>query len=218
MMMTTSTIIASCLCNMSQYKLPRSYQNTEYSQKSSGKSKIAPLDAGMSGVRCRGNCVEERVVSNWKMRSFRLFWEQDVWTHLPSRTVQAPNVVLDVLDDVFGTRFLSNRFPGRFGCGWSWPPCSSYTNPCYYFLWGYLTKIVSTATSRTLFRSLTDLLTHSLTHSLTPWGSPPWEANSHSASQEIPCILWNPIVNYGVHKTPTNSQSCVTFRNELFFC
>jgi hypothetical protein len=29
--------------------------------------------------------------------------------------------------------------------------------------------------------------------------SPSWEANSHSASQEISCILWNPKVHYCVH-------------------
>jgi hypothetical protein len=31
--------------------------------------------------------------------------------------------------------------------------------------------------------------------------SPSWEANSHSASQEIPCHLWNPIVHYRTHNS-----------------
>jgi len=32
--------------------------------------------------------------------------------------------------------------------------------------------------------------------------SPSWEANSHSASQEISYLLRNPKLHYGVHKSP----------------
>ena len=39
--------------------------------------------------------------------------------------------------------------------------------------------------------------TYLLTYSMEQ--SPSWEANQFSASQEIPLILWNPKVQYGVY-------------------
>ena len=47
---------------------------------------------------------------------------------------------------------------------------------------------------------LTFLITYLLTYSVEQ--SPSWEANRFSASQEIPCILWNPKVHYRIHKCP----------------
>ena len=40
--------------------------------------------------------------------------------------------------------------------------------------------------------------TYLLTYSMDQ--SPSWEANQFSASHEIPCILWNPKVQYRVDK------------------
>ena len=44
------------------------------------------------------------------------------------------------------------------------------------------------------------LFTYLLTHFMAQ--SPTWEANRFSASQEIPCILWNPKIHYHIHKYP----------------
>jgi hypothetical protein len=43
----------------------------------------------------------------------------------------------------------------------------------------------------------------------------PREADSHSASQEIPCLLWNLKVHYLVQDP--SPGLCLTFRNELIF-
>jgi hypothetical protein len=41
--------------------------------------------------------------------------------------------------------------------------------------------------------------------------SPSWEANSHSASQEIPLLLWSPKIHYRVH----NSQPLVSIMSQM---
>jgi len=61
-----------------------------------------------------------------------IFFQQD------GALLRTTNDVFDVLHDVFGTCVMSNRFPERFECGCSWPPCSPDMNPCDYFLSGYI--------------------------------------------------------------------------------
>jgi hypothetical protein len=48
--------------------------------------------------------------------------------------------------------------------------------------------------------SLIYLLTNEFTNSKQRSSS--WEADSHSTSQDIPCILWNPKVQYCDHNSP----------------
>jgi len=43
------------------------------------------------------------------------------------------------------------------------------------------------------------------------------EANSRSASQETPHLLWNPKVRYCVHNSPSILKPSTVFRNELVF-
>jgi hypothetical protein len=46
--------------------------------------------------------------------------------------------VLDVRNEYFGDRMLSNRFPERFLYGWPLRPSIPDPNPCSHFIWGFL--------------------------------------------------------------------------------
>jgi len=63
-----------------------------------------------------------------------------------------------------------------------------------------------------------DWLTYWLTDSLTNYmeQSPSWEANGHSASQEITHLLWNPKVHYHARSSLLSEALCnsVTFHNK----
>jgi hypothetical protein len=47
--------------------------------------------------------------------------------------------------------------------------------------------------------------------------SPSWEVTSHSASQEIPRLLWNPKVHYRVQRKPFNSKAQCNISKQAFF-
>ena len=52
------------------------------------------------------------------------------------------NVVLDFLYETFNLRVMSHQFPERIeGCK-LWPPHSPDSNPCDFFLWGFLKEKV----------------------------------------------------------------------------
>jgi len=51
---------------------------------------------------------------------------------------------------------------------------------------------------------LTNLLTYSMQHSTS------WEANRFAASQEIPCILYDPKVHYRSRKCPPPAPTAIS--------
>ena len=83
---------------------------------------------------------------------------------------------------------LSNPWPAK-GCSWRCNVCSSQgkTSRWFYFC-------EDSDVGFCIY--LACLLTYSMQQ------SPSWEAKRFSASQETPCILWNPKVHYCIHKCP----------------
>ena len=69
--------------------------------------------------------------------------------------------------------------------------------PCHY---QSTSPVYSLTYHRHYTVSVSNLLIYLLTHSTEQ--SPSWEANSFSASQEIPRILWNPKFHYRSHTCP----------------
>jgi hypothetical protein len=77
----------------------------------------------------------------------------------------------------------------------------------YFFLWAWCSILSGAAYLRDWSGLPTTpeepwvLYNHSLTQSMEQ--SPFWESNRFVTSQEIPRILWNPKVHYGIHKCPS---------------
>jgi hypothetical protein len=60
-----------------------------------------------------------------------LFQQDGAWS-------QIANTVLDILSTHLSDRAISNRYPGQFVVGCSWPPYCPNLNACDSFLWGLL--------------------------------------------------------------------------------
>ena len=75
-----------------------------------------------------------------------------------------------------------------------WVPAFRLSFEATHGTYDPLVKGITIISCDTLHYLLTSLLTYSMEQ------SPSWEANRFSASQEIPCILWNPKVHYRIHK------------------
>jgi hypothetical protein len=87
---------------------------------------------------------------------------------------------------------LVKKFPAFYG---TWRFINVFTRACHWFLfWArWMQFTLSCPISLKFFLILSSHLFPGLLCGTFPSGLPSWEANSHSASQEIPCLLWNPV-------------------------